>query len=309
MYGGKQTLYDILELPRTAPQSDIESCYRRLAAEMLKETTAPNPRRAQLIREAYEVLSDPPRRAAYDESLKGPRFLGVDGADSPKRKWGVLGAGMAMAVAALYYLAGGSAPQPQQAGAALSLQEVQAAASVSIGRVNRVEMSGARSSLGTAVAVEEGVMMAPCEGIGPGAQILVRIPPRDIPAQVRKIDEKLGLCRLAVSGGGSWPLPMAGRVPDVGDAIFAANLNALGEVVVSPGTVKRVVRGAAGTVIDSTARSAALVDGSPLLDAEGRIVAIALAGEHTMLPPEWIVDAPIRKRPPPPPAPAVHKDP
>lgn len=300
MYGGKQTLYDILELPRNAPQTDIVRCYRRLAAEMQKETTAPNPRRAQLIREAYEVLSDPQRRAAYDESLKGPSFLGVAGGDKPKRKWGMLIAGIALALGALYHFTLGSAPEPRHVAHYLSPKEVHTAASVSVGRVDRVEMSGARSNLGTAVAIEEGVMMAPCRGIDPGAHILVRIPPRDLPAQLRKMDEKVGLCRLAVSGGGSWPLPMTAHVPSVGDAIYAANLNALGEVVVSPGVVKKIVRAADGTVvIDSTARAGPPVDGSPLLDAEGRIVAIALGGQHTTLPREWIVDEPIRRRPPP----------
>jgi hypothetical protein len=300
MYGRKQTLYDILELPRDARQTDIVRCYRKLMAEMQKETSAPNPRRAQLIGEAYEVLSDPQRRAAYDESLKGPSFLGVAGGDKPKRKWGLLVMGIAAALGALYYFTLGNAPKPRQVAHLMSPKEVHTAASVSVGRVNRVEMSGARSNLGTAVAIEEGVMMAPCRGIDPGVQILVRIPPRDLPAQLRKVDEKVGLCRLAVSGGGSWPLPMTALVPNVGDAIFAANLNALGEVVVSPGVVKKVVRGADGTmVIDSTARAGPPVDGSPLLDAEGRIVAIALGGQHTTLPREWIVDEPIRRRPPP----------
>jgi hypothetical protein len=300
MYGGKQTLYGILELPRDAKQTDIVRCYRRLAAEMQKETAAPNPRRAQLIREAYEVLSDPQRRAAYDESLRGPGFLGVGGSDKPQRKWAMLVAGVALALGALYYFTIGSPPEPRRAAHVLSPKEVHTAASVSVGRVNRVEMSGARSNLGTAVAVEEGVMMAPCRGIDPGAQILVRIPPRDLPAQLRKLDEKTGLCRLAVSGGGSWPLPMTALVPNVGDAIYAANLNALGEVVISPGVVKKVVRTSTGTVvIDSTALAGPPVDGSPLLDAEGRIVAIALNGKHTTLPREWIVDEPIRRRPPP----------
>lgn len=300
MYGRKQTLYDILDLPRDAGQADIARSYRRLLGEMQKETTAPNPRRAQLIGEAYEVLSDPQRRAAYDQSLEGPSFLGVAGGDKPKRKWGMLVAGIALALGALYYFTLGSAPKPRQVAHILSQKEVHTAASVSVGRVNRVEMSGRRSNLGTAVAIEEGVMMVPCRGIDPGAQILVRIPPRDLPAQLRKVDEKTGLCRLAVTGGGSWPLPMTAQVPGVGDAIYAANLNALGEVVVSPGVVKRVVRRPDGTVvIDSTARAGPPVDGSPLLDAEGRIVAIALDGEHATLPREWIVDEPIRKRPPP----------
>lgn len=300
MYGRKQTLYDVLGLARDAKQTDIVRCYRKLMAEMQSEAAAPNPRRAALLSEAYEVLTDPQRRAAYDESLQGPSFLGVPGGDKPKRKWGLLVTGIALALGALYYFTIGSAPQPRHVAHALSVQEVHTAASVSVGRVNRVEMSGARSNLGTAVAIEEGVMMAPCTGIDPGAQILVRIPPRDLPAQLRKVDEKIGLCRLAVSGAGSWPLPMTALVPNVGDAIYAANLNPLGEVVISPGVVKKVVRSSNGIVtIESTARAGPPVDGSPLLDAEGRIVAIALGGEHMTLPREWIVDVPIRERPPP----------
>lgn len=300
MYGGKQTLYDVLGLNRDATPRDIARCYRKLSDEMQSEASAPNPRRAALIREAYEVLSDPQRRAAYDESLKGPSFLGVAGGGKPKRKWGMLVAGIALALGALYYFTLGSAPGPGRVAHSLSLKEVHTAASVAVGRVNRVEMSGARSNLGAAVAIEEGVMMAPCRGIDPGAHILVRIPPRDLPAQLRTVDEKIGLCRLAVSGGASWPLPMTARVPNVGDAIYAPNLNALGEVVVSPGVVKKVVRASNGAVvIESTARAGPPVDGSPLLDAEGRIVAIALDGEHTTLPREWIVDGPVRKRPPP----------
>jgi len=279
MYGRKQTLYDILELPRDARQTDIVRCYRRLMAEMQKETTAPNPRRAQLIGEAYEVLSDPQRRAAYDESLKGPSFLGVAGGDKPKRRWGMLVAGIALALGALYYFTLGNTPQPQRVAHYLSPKEVHTAASVSVGRVNRVEMSGARSNLGTAVVIEEGVMMAPCRGIDPGVQILVRIPPRDLPAQLRRMDERSGLCRLAVSGGGSWPLPMTALVPNVGDAIYAANLNALGEVVVSPGVVKKVVRAANGTSIEIVHT-----------DAEGRMVLADTLALAARTKPRLIID-------------------
>lgn len=303
MNGRKQNLYDVLGVARDARPDEIVRSYRKLAAELKRDTTAPNRRLAEWIHEAYEVLSDPYRRAAYDQTLKGPKFLGITGGDKPRRKWGLLIGGIALGLGALYYFFIGSAPEARRQGPGLSLLEVQTTASVSVGRVNRVEMSGARSNLGTAVAIEEGVMMAPCLGIGPGVQVIVRIPPRDIPAQLRHVDEAMGLCKLAVSGGGSWPLPMSALVPRVGDRIYAANLNALGEVVISPGEVKKVVRGPNGNVIESTARAGTPVDGSPLLDVEGRIVAIALKGEHTMLPPSWIVDLPIRKRPSEAPAP------
>lgn len=294
MYGGKSTLYDALGLTRTAAQSDIIRTYRRLSAELKSEASAPNPRREALIHEAYEVLSDPQKRAAYDRSLQQAKFHGNERGRGPARKWGVLVAALGAAAGIAYYF---MRPQAQHQAPGASLQEIQAAAALSVGRVNRIDMSGARSTLGTAVAIEEGVMMAPCEGIGPGAQILVRIPPRDIPAQVRSADESTGLCRLAVSGAGSWPLGISGQVPRVGDKVYAANLNPLGEVVVAAREVRRVVAGANGAVIETTPGGAAPADGSPLLDAQGRVVAIALKGVHTTLPAAWIVDPPIRARP------------
>lgn len=300
MYGQKQTLYDVLRLPRDASQGDIVRTYRRLSAEMEKESSAPNPRRATLVREAYEVLSDPQKREAYDKSLRDPKFLGASDAPPSRSRWILLAAVIAVGLAAAwYFIAGRESGEPLGRGAGKSLQEVQTAVSVAVGRVNRIEMSGARSALGTAVAVEDGVMLAPCQGIAPGVQVVVRIPPRDIPAQLRTADEASGLCKLSMSGGASWPLPMTGLAPNVGDRIYAVNLNAQGEAVVSAGEVRKVTPGAIGRIIESTARAGTPIDGAPLLDVDGRVVAIALKGQHTTLPAAWIVDVPIVRSAPP----------
>lgn len=298
MHGEKSTLYDALGLARTAKQSDIIRVYRRLSSEMQGEAAAPNPRRAALIHEAYEVLSDPQRREAYDKSLRSARFTGARGKSSGN-KWVAVGALAAVALGAVYYFTIGRAPEARTRAAAMSLQEVQAAAAVSVGRVSRVEMSGSRSALAAAVAIEEGMMMAPCEGIGPAAQLVVRIPPRDIPAQLRHADAAAGLCKLAVSGGGSWPLSTTAVLPRPGDRVYAANLNPAGEVVVAAGEVRNVSRSPKGEVIESTARTGAPVEGTPLLDQHGRVVAIALGGQHVVLPRAWIMADVPRARPPP----------
>ena len=300
MNGRKSTLYDALGLTSNAKQSDIIRVYRRLSGEMQREAAAPNPRRAALIHEAYEVLSDPDRREAYDKSLRSVKFTGVRGTTPGNGKWVALGSLAVIALGAAYYFTFGRTAEKPKHVAAMTLQEVQAAATVSVGRVNRVEMSGSRAALAAAVAVEEGVMMAPCEGIDPAAQIVVRIPPRDIPAQLKHADAAAGLCKLAVSGGGSWPLAMTTAMPRPGDKVYSANLNALGEVVVTPGEVRKIGRGPKGEVIESTARAGVPVDGTPLLDQQGRVVAIAMGGVHTVLPRAWIVaDVPVAKRPPP----------
>lgn len=298
----KSTLYDVLGLTSDARQSDVIRVYRRLTGEMQSEAAAPNPRRAALLHEAYEVLSDPERRAAYDKSLRSARFSGRR-EKSSLNLWVTIASVAVIAVAALWYFMPGREGAGPRHVAAMSLQELQTAASVSVGRVSRIEMSGARSPLAAAVAVEEGVMMAPCEGIDPAAQIVVRIPPRDIPAHLKHADAATGLCRLAVSGGGSWPLSTTHALPRPGDKVYAANLNALGEVVVIAGEVRKIGRGARGEVIESTARTSTPVDGTPLLDQQGRIVAIAMAGQHTVLPRGWVVaDVPRTKGPPPVPA-------
>lgn len=294
----KPTLYDALGIDQRASPSDIGRIYRRLKSEMEGEHAAPNPRRLALIRQAYEVLSDKDKRAAYDKSIKGEKFLGVKPGASPTKKFAMLGVVVAAGLGAAWWFTLGNAPKAVKQGKGASLDEIRTAASLSVGRVSRVEMSGSRTNLSAAVAIEEGVMIAPCAGIDPGAQLMVRIPPRDIPAQVKQVDESAGLCRLALSGGGSWPLAMTTTLPRAGDKVYAASLGSLGEVVLIPGEVRKVVRGERGNIVDSTAKVGSLLEGTPLLDKDGRIIAVALKGEHTMLPNRSVVDTPPAKRPP-----------
>jgi curved DNA-binding protein CbpA len=71
--GGKDSLYDILEVNRSASAADIERSYKKLRAELEKDAAPPE--KLTLVRQAHEVLSDPRQRAAYDASLKSDEFL------------------------------------------------------------------------------------------------------------------------------------------------------------------------------------------------------------------------------------------
>ncbi|TMR99609.1 hypothetical protein EJK15_06950 [Nonomuraea basaltis] len=68
-------LYERLGVARTATQQEIKSAYRRLARELHPDVN-PDPavaERFKRVTEAYDVLSNPGRRATYDLTGRGPR--------------------------------------------------------------------------------------------------------------------------------------------------------------------------------------------------------------------------------------------
>ena len=60
--------YDLLGVPRTASEAEIKKAYRKLAMEYHpdRNKSAEAEARFKEITEAYEVLRDPQKRAAYD---------------------------------------------------------------------------------------------------------------------------------------------------------------------------------------------------------------------------------------------------
>ena len=65
----KATLYDILRVSRTSEQGEIRRAFKRLALQVHPDKRPNDPHAAadfQALRHAYDVLSDPARRARYD---------------------------------------------------------------------------------------------------------------------------------------------------------------------------------------------------------------------------------------------------
>lgn len=66
----KRDYYEVLGVPRTASQEDIKKAYRRLARQYHPDVNPGDPNaeaKFKEINEAYEVLSDPQKRAQYDQ--------------------------------------------------------------------------------------------------------------------------------------------------------------------------------------------------------------------------------------------------
>jgi hypothetical protein len=269
MASPKLTHYDILGVPRSAKTTDIVRAYRRLKSEIENEFAAPDPRRAARLKEAHETLADEERRAAYDAELDAP----VRQLRSKGLKALLIGLAVLASVAAASYWLDASVPKPPPG--AKTADEIQKAASFSIGRLDRIDISGRSTPVGMAFATEEGVMVTSCDAIDPQAQHVVHLSPRNVSARVLTTDKGLGLCRLAVDGAGSRPLEVSGVEPRTGDRIYATKINAAGEFSLIAGTVKRVTSDARGRVIEASMPVPPASDGAPLLDAYGRIVGVA----------------------------------
>ena len=66
----KQDYYKLLDLPKSATEGDIKKAYRRLAMKFHPDRNPDDPEaehKFKEAKEAYEVLTDPQKRAAYDQ--------------------------------------------------------------------------------------------------------------------------------------------------------------------------------------------------------------------------------------------------
>jgi hypothetical protein len=294
MYGGKTTLYEILGVARDAKVTDIGRAYNKYRAEQQDETVAPDHRRAALVRDAYEILSDPVRREAYDESLRNPKILFNKAKDKVNPLYVGIGFAVVIALGAAYMaLRPRTNPWDKQRSSA----DIANSATVAVARLHGIDMSGKSRNIGLAFAIGEGVMATSCQGISPGMELVVDVVPRKVAARVMTADDERGLCKLAAGGVGGWPLAFSGGDPKPGDKVYQTKVNAVGEASLKEGTVKRVVPEAHGKVVETSIPIPPEGHGGPLLDMFGRVVAVASLSpadgkpRYVSVPLSWIVQA------------------
>jgi DnaJ-like protein len=267
----QQSLYAILGVDRDAKPHDIERAYRRIKAEMQKETTPPDPRRRALVEHAHDVLMDPARREAYDTEQRSPQAKLARVQRSPMSVALVVAALAAIATGAWFATRSPSAPAKH----AKPKQDVENAVSVAVGRVHRIELSGETAPLGLAFAIDEGTLVTSCEGVSPNAEMFVKFGPRRAPVRVSAVDEATGLCKLTGGSVGSWPLEAARLDPLPAELAYVVSVGPSGDAHLAETHVKNVVRAAGSKAFEVDAPIDAQALGGPLVDVEARVVAAA----------------------------------
>ena len=280
----RPTYYDILGVSPQAKITDINRAYARLKVEMQKETAAPDPRRAALAREAHETLSNPERRDDYDQSLRVKKSTG-------NRRWALaVAAVVSIGAAAAYYFL---QPPPKPIGPTRGVGDMIAENGRAMARVEAIDMSG-KTTVGMAFAIEDSIMVTSCSNVPAGAQVVVKLPPRTLPATVSAIDKELGVCRLTVEGAGAWPLKLAGNPPGIGEKVYALRMNSIGRVAVAEAKVTNLQPAPSGKFIEASIALAPESAGAPILDSDGRVVGVATEPEgdkrtrHAPVPVAWV---------------------
>jgi S1-C subfamily serine protease len=325
----KKTLYDILGVPRDANAIDIGLAHQRRSAEF-QRAVPQDPSAEALLHEAYEVLNDPARRAAYDASLltaderaaaaqQAEPDLVIEDEPAPGRRipWPAIAVAAVVVLAILYFalrpdrlpdpdakppVAAAPRPAPPPAPKALAAADILKQASSASGKLVSVEMSGRSTPLGIAVAIEPNTMITTCHGIQAGGKLVVVAGTETYAADLAITDETLDLCRLSVAGMNVKPFAIATDEPRAGDRIIAVGMNAAGELAATEGTIKQLVPSANGKVLELSVPIAATASGGGVFDPYGRLVGIATtphkygANLHVALPASWIAQMRSRGR-------------
>lgn len=263
------THYQVLGIKPDAKHTEVGLAYNRRMAARRRDDVPPHLQDETRLREAFEVLSDLDRRAEYDARLRAERLKPRLRGSEPLYAVGFL----VLVGAGLYWHL-----RPEEAPAApgLAYEEMVARAAPAVARLKTFDISGQTRNAGLAFAVDEGTLVTSCATLPANTQLNVEFGQRSLPARVATTDPALGLCKLEAPGAGSWPLAVGDAPPKAGDRVYAALMNAKGEVSLREVKVKNVKTGDNGTVVLTN------VDpdhaGTPLLDIHGRVVAVANVG-------------------------------
>ncbi|MBC8021547.1 MAG: trypsin-like peptidase domain-containing protein [Burkholderiales bacterium] len=330
MAAPKQSLYEILGIAPDANELDIGLAYEKRRQE-LERAPHHDSNALALVQEAYEILSTPARRKAYDAArvtaaeraaakaqATAPDLV-VEGGDeeAPRRAWllPAIIAGVVVLGIAFFMMRSGPAPEkappvaeapkaaPPPPPQPMRAEQILPTAIRATGQLLSYDMSGAAVPLGLAVSLEPGTVVTTCHGINAGSKLVFRQGAETLSAELTVIDEVLDLCRIAVPGLAAKTLAVATDEAKAGDKIFTLGMNAKRDFALTEGTVKQTRMAQSAKVLEVSMPIAPSGSGAPVLDSYGRVVGIATtphrygSGINAAISSAWISEMRSRARP------------
>ncbi|HSC80391.1 MAG TPA: trypsin-like peptidase domain-containing protein [Chitinolyticbacter sp.] len=318
----KKTLYDLLGVPASATQADIEAQYRRRLDELAQQPAHPDAdNQRKFVRHAFDTLGNPELRARYDQRLAAPAPASIASAaladmpdEAPDRRGLWLLSGCVLVLLAWWGWNRGSAkaePEPAAPAApsrtaapaaakpVLSSSELFDTASPSIVVVVGRNGDTQLSSLGSGVVIERGEVVTNCHVVAQTPDVKVLYQGKDYSARVRYQDHGHDLCQLSVSGLDA-PAARLGGPLRVGNKVFALGAPQGLELSLSEGIVSSLRDFDKAKLIQTTAAISPGSSGGGLFDERGGLVGITTFQSRTgqnlnfAVPAEWVALLPQR---------------
>lgn len=301
----KKTLYATLGVESNASDSSIRAAYEALLAKL-----EPGDNVGRMVaKEAFGVLGNSQRRAAYDASLleasrrqrQAPVAVEKEPASSPKLIWVV---GLAVLVAMGWWVmrphksATATVVSKQQLGSvegvtnnpsamvavaaqsdesakAMSPEALFSKASASVVRINVADASGDDLKQGSGVVVDRGTVITNCHVVKGGSKVKVKYQRDQYDATVATADEQHDLCKLSVFGLSAPPISI-GKVSNlrVGQKVYAIGSPQGLDLTLSDGMVSSLRETREGTYIQTTAPISPGSSGGGLFTETGQLVGI-----------------------------------
>lgn len=329
----KKSLYEILGVSIEATAAEIKAAYDARVAQRGNGSSDHDRAARVALNEAFSVLANEQRRAAYDarlRSVSATAGVATTSADvpGPSRQW-MIATALAVLLIGGWFVARHQRPAAPSATAPrlvplpapvaeppaasvtplaaapgdLSPEQIYATVSPSIVRVSVLRRDGASTVLGSGVIIGPDSVITNCHVAMAGDQVEVRERDAVFSATVSTADEVFDLCRLRVSGLKGRPAPVTGApATRVGQRVYAIGSPQGLDLTLSEGLVSALREGPSGTYIQTTAPVSPGSSGGGLFDHQGNLVGIVTfqmrAGQNLnfAIPVEWIDKMSTRRR-------------
>ena len=279
-----ETHYQVLGVRRSAKVTDITRAYARILSDQKREDVPPNPRLVAAAKVAYETLSDPEKREAYDKTLP---LIGAPPAPVARQKGRRKSRAGLLAGAGAVVLAAGTAwyfldYRPAQRSSQRTPEKVHTGAEIAemlspyLGRLHGASVGGSRD-LGLVLAMAENEMVGTCKDVPPGLVLALQVGATTPKVELARANEDLGICVYNVRGGASG-LKVRADTPAAGEPLYAIARDAGGAPKALKVGVGRVLLDPKGQVIEIKSE-APLPNGAPIVDAQARLVGL-VAPQH-----------------------------